>query len=112
MRDLSRLRERFLRDTQAVRLGNLASDLLRLSTWVRTRRPDAAIVDLMREIAWMMEWAGEQATAEFADMQRELCRWRGTWPVESARSLLAFRSEQMAARLLEMSGLLDTSGRR
>jgi len=112
MRDLAKLRERYLRDMPAVRMGNLASDLLRLSQWVRMRRADGAVIDLMREIAWMMEWSGEGATEELADMQRELCRWRRIWPVESARSLMALRAQQMSDRILAMSGLLESPARR
>ncbi len=108
MRDLTRLKERFLRDDPAVRMGNLASDLHRLSVWVRTGRADEAIVDLMREVAWMMEWMGDQATAELADLQREICRWRRVWPVESVRSILALRARQMSARALEISGLVES----
>ena len=108
MRDLVRLRERFTRDLPAVRMGNLASDLLRLGEWVRMRRADAAIVDLMREIAWMMEWSGECATVDLAEMQREICRWRCVWPVESARSILALRAQHMSTRVLELSGLLGS----
>lgn len=108
MRDLARLRERYVRDMPAVRMGNLASDLLRLGEWVHMRRADAAIIDLMREIAWMMEWSGECATVELAEMQREICRWRQAWPVESARSILALRAQQMSSRVLELSGLLGS----
>ncbi len=106
MKDVSRLRDRFLQDGLDRRLGNIASDLLRLSTWLRMRRDDSAILDLMREIAWMIEWTGDQATEELVDVQRELCRWRRIWPLESARSLCAFRAQQMSERVLAMSGLL------
>ncbi len=105
MRDLKKMRERYVRDTGPVRLGNLASSLLRLSNWVRTGRSDEAVVDLMREIAWLMEWSGDLASLELANMQREICRWRGIWPVEQARSILAFRALQMSKRILELSGL-------
>ena len=111
MRDLVRLRERFVRDIPAVRMGNLASDLHRLGQWVRMQRPDGAVIDLMREIAWMMEWSGESATAELADMQREICRWRRIWPVEATRSLTALRAQQMSDRILAMSGLLESPAR-
>jgi hypothetical protein len=107
MRDLKRMRERFIRDRSPVRLGNLASDLLRLNKWIFMRHKDEAIVDLMREIAWLMEWSGDLALAELADMQREICRWRRVWPVEQARSILAFRALQMSNRILEWSGLLE-----
>jgi hypothetical protein len=107
MKDLKRVRERFIRDRSAIRMGNLASDLLRLSKWIQGRHNDEAIVDLMRKIAWLMEWSGDLACAELADMQRELCRWRRIWPVGQARSILALRASQMSNRILEWSGLLE-----
>src|SRR4030043_2397530 len=107
MRDLKRMRERFIRDSSSVRLGNLASDLLRLNKWILMRHKDEAIVDLMREIAWLMEWSGDLALAELADMQREICRGRRAWPIEQARHILALRASQMSNRILEWSGLLE-----
>ena len=101
------MRERYLRDGRAVRMGNMASNLLRLSQWVQNRHTDEAIIDLMREIAWLMEWSGDMALAEIVDMQREICRWRRVWPVDQARSILAFRSLQMSNRILQLSGLLN-----
>jgi hypothetical protein len=54
-----------------------------------------------------MEWSGDLASAELADMQREICRWRRIWPVEKARHILALRASQMSNRVLEWSGLLE-----
>ena len=104
MREIKKMRDRYLRDGPAVRMGNLASSLLRLSQWVKKRQGDDAIIDLMREIAWFMEWNGDLALPELPEMQREICRWRRIWPIEQARSLLAFRSLQMSQRALELSG--------
>jgi hypothetical protein len=106
MKDLKRMRERFVRDEPSVRMGNLASDLLRLSKWIHAGQDDEAVIDLMREIAWLMEWTGESASSDIADMQREICRWRRVWPVEQAKHILAFRAVQMSNRILECSGLL------
>jgi hypothetical protein len=101
------MRERYLRDKASVRLGNLASSLLRLSKWVQMKQRDESVVDLMREIAWFMEWSGDLASAELADMQREICRWRRVWPIEPTRSVLASRTLQMSDRILQMSGFLE-----
>ena len=109
MKDLKRMRERFVRDGSAVRMGNLASDLLRLSKWVQKGHNDEAIVDLMRQIAWFMEWTGDLASAELTDMQREICQWRRVWPLEKARHILALRTFQMSNRILEWSGLLENT---
>jgi hypothetical protein len=106
VKDLKRTRERFIRDGSSVRMGNLASDLLRLSKWIQMGHNDEAIVDLMRRIAWFMEWTGDLASAELADMQREICRWRRVWPVEQVRHILALRAFQMSNRILEGSGLI------
>jgi len=107
MKDLKRMRERFVRDGSAVRMGNLASDLLRLSKWIQKGYNDEAIVDLMREIAWLMEWSGDLASVEIADMQREICRWRRAWPVEHGRHIFALRASEMSRQILEWSGLLE-----
>jgi hypothetical protein len=103
------MHERFIRDGSSVRLGNLASDLLRLNKWILMRHKDEAIVDLMREIAWLMEWSGDLALAELADMQREICRWRRAWPIEQVRHILALRASQMSNRILAWSGLLENT---
>jgi hypothetical protein len=67
MRNLKKMRDRYLRDKRPVRLGNLASSLLRLSTWVRMGHQDEAVIDLMREIAWYMEWrSGVAGTGQHA----------------------------------------------
>jgi len=107
MKDLKSIRDRFIRDEAPIRMGNLASNLLRLSKWIQTGHNDEAIVDLMRQIAWLMEWSGDFASAELADMQREICRWRRVWPVEQARQTLALRASQMSRLILESSGLLE-----
>ena len=107
MKDLKRMRERFTRDENSVRMGNLASNLLRLSKWVQTGHNDDSVVDLMRQIAWLMEWSGDLASPDLPDMQREICRWRRVWPVERVRHILALRAFQMSNRILEWSGLLE-----
>lgn len=111
MTDVSRRRERFLRDRRDRRLGNIASNLLRVSHWLQMGRDAETVVDLLRETASMIEWAGDDATEELVNVHRELCRWRRIWPLEAARGLLAFRARQMSERVLELSGLAEVSPR-
>ena len=111
MKDVARRRERFQRDSLDRRLGNIASNLLRLSSWLQMEREPQAMVDLMQETAAMIEWTGGDATEELVNIQRELCRWRRIWPLEAARSLLAFRARQMSDRVLESSGLALSAAR-
>ncbi len=105
MNDLAPIRARFERFEPNVRLGHIASDLHRLARWVAAGRDAADLQALMRETAWKMEWVGEAATAELADMQRELCRWMRVRPTADVRPVLQLRAERMSARLLEQSGL-------
>jgi hypothetical protein len=111
MSDVSRLRARFQRDGLDRRLGNIASNLLRLSSWLQMGRDPQATVELMCETAAMIEWTGDDATEELVNIQRELCRWRRVWPLEPARGLFAFRARQMSERVLEFSGLAQTPPR-
>lgn len=111
MMDVARRRERFQRDSLDRRLGNIASNLLRLSNWLQMERDPQATVGLMEDTAAMIEWTGNDATEELVNIQRELCRWRRIWPLESARSLLAFRARQMSDRVLESSGLASAAER-
>lgn len=99
------MRERFERDALPVRLGNVASNLARLSDWACAGESDEGLVDMMREIAHQMEWSGESGLPELADMQREICLWLRTRPFASVRPMLEFRPFLMSQRLLELSGL-------
>lgn len=110
MNDLESIRQRYVAMPASTRMGHLASDLLRLTRWLRTRRDDKDVLDLMTRIASMMEWNPEHASEELADMQREVCYWRRLWPLEPARGLLAFRARRMSDRVLELSGLLEPVG--
>jgi len=111
MTDLNKLRRRFTRDNYQIRLGNLASNLLRLSNTVkRGGHPDLE-KKLLWEICWMAEWIGDNTPVEIAEMQREICRWRKIWPLEQARSLLALRSGKLSEIVLEKSGLVSSGTR-
>jgi len=100
------MRDRYLRDDRSIRLGNLSSNLLRLSEWVRMGQQDETIIDLLREIAWMIEWSGDLALAELVDIQREVCRWRRIWPNEQARYILSLRASERSNKVLKLSGII------
>jgi hypothetical protein len=89
----------------------LGSNLLRLGQWLQLGRDEQAVVDLIRETAFMIEWTGDHAREELINAHRELCRWHRIWPPEPARSLLAFRAKQMSERGLELSGLASNEPR-
>ncbi len=107
MIDAQGLQERYVQFPPSMRMGHLASDLARVSRWATDKRSDATVADLLDFAAWMLEQNPEFASEELANMQREICHWRRIWPVEAARSLLAFRARVMSERILDLSGLLE-----
>jgi len=68
---------------------------------------DEAVIDLMGEIAWLIEQSGDLAMIELVDLQREFCRWHRIWPIEKARTIPSLRALQVSKRILEISGLLQ-----
>ena len=109
--DRERLRRRYLQDDWPRQVGNLASTLTRLSSRTNDSRYDSFVADLLHEGTLLMEWCAPniplELAADLAMMQRELVLWRRIWPNEGARSLLAFRTRQMADRLLEAGGFYE-----
>ena len=106
--DRARFRERYLRDEWPRQFGNLASTLTRLGSRAEDERFDGMVADLLREGALMIEWSAPQTppeqVADLALMQRELLLWQQIWPAAAVRSLLAFRAQAMANRLLAAAG--------
>jgi len=106
MKDLNKMRERYLKDAVPVRLGNIASEILRLSGWLKDARMDAAAMKQVRMIAWLLEWSGDTGRPELADMQRELCRWRRMGIPRDERMPYVLRAREMSEQILNLSGLL------
>ena len=106
--DRDKLRQRYLQDQWPRQLGNLASTLARLSSRANDARYDKTVGNLLREGTLLMEWCAPNVplgiAADLAMIQRELVLWRRIWPADIARSLLAFRTREMADRLLEAAG--------
>lgn len=106
--DRAKLRERYLRDEWPRQVGNLASTLARLSSRASDARFDQVVSDLLHEGTLLMEWCAPnvplEVATELGSMQRELVLWRSIWPNDISRPLLAFRTREMADRLLEAAG--------
>ena len=106
--DRDKMQRRYLRDEWPRQVGNLASTLTRLSSRAEDARYDQVVASLLHEGTLFMEWCAPnvplEIAVELASMQRELVLWRRIWPVGAARSLLAFRTRDMADRLFEAAG--------
>ncbi|MBL8168301.1 MAG: hypothetical protein JNJ50_09120 [Acidobacteria bacterium] len=103
---------RYMKDPLPVRLGNLASNLARLRSFVS--QPEAAS-RVMRESKHFIEWAGPEAELsvqiELVALQRLLAYWHGRWPIIQGdivwRQQIAEQAQSWSQRILELSGLLN-----
>lgn len=112
---VSDVRARYLRDSQPVRLGNLASSLARIASCARREGRDAATEAAIRECALFVEWGGGDADptlqSQLAALQRDLVRWGKRWAAgerdDLTRADLTQFARSASQQALEWSGLLD-----
>ena len=110
----SSVRERYLQDDVSVRLGGLAANLLRISSYADRPEHEEVVSRLVRESALFIEWTAAdvdtERLTELARLQRELSRWHwdwGTvWGAAASRAELAHQASDWSKRVLELSGLL------
>ena len=115
MRDFATLKERYMRDSVPVRLGNLASNLAHISSFTRAARQSEAVHRPIDESRFFIEWTAGQMevekAAQLVDVQINLCRWYWSWPkvaedrAETTR--LSVLAREWSNEVLELSGLLD-----
>ena len=104
------VRERFLQDPLPIRLGGLAADLARISSFSDNPANRQAIASLLEEGKWFAEWAAPTAPLEtqavLAEIQVTLAVWQRRWanglPIQNLRS----EAERRADELLAIAGLI------
>jgi hypothetical protein len=114
MKDLSNIRARYMRDPLPVRLGGLAADLARITSFSQNPANLAPVADLMREAAHFVEWCAPEFDLEsqvtLLELQRLLARWRmrlpQRFPDQRWRGQMMAEAQRWSQRVLEMSGLL------
>jgi hypothetical protein len=114
MKDLSAVRARYVRDPLPVRLGGLAADLARISSFSQNPANLAPVADLMREAAHFIEWCALESDLEsqttLLELQRHLAHWRMRLPQrfhdQTWRAQVMAEAQRWSQRMLEMSGLL------
>jgi hypothetical protein len=108
-------KERYIRDSLPVRLGNLASNLARLKSFSQAPEMSDAAGRIMRESMRFIEWsAGDAALTvqiELIELQRQLARWQlelaEIWNDSWKRTSLAEQAGAWSEKVLERSGLLN-----
>lgn len=114
MKDRTRIRERYLRDSLPVRLGGLAANLSRIKSFSSQEANRAAVESLIEESKFFIEWAAGEAeietAAQLVELQVQLARWQCRWGIlwfdPAQRSQLAEQSRVWSERVLDLSGLL------
>ena len=112
MRDLSSLKERYLRDPFEKRLGNLASDFSRLEWACSHPKESDMLSDLLRQMKHITEWIAQDAPLSIqevmADIQPRLSMWSLIWPRLGAqpqfRNAVARESLAWSHKLLKLAG--------
>jgi hypothetical protein len=115
MKNLERIRERFLRDDLPTRLGGLAADLSRVASSARRSTGGSATLIMLEESQYFIEWtAAEVAQAMAAEVAEELVNlqillalWRRVWPEvelsQRQRMLLSVQAKQWSERVMDLS---------
>lgn len=110
------LKKRFLRDAMPIRLGNLASSIERLGSFISLEEFDDTNLRLLGECqlfaAWTIFDAHQDTKADLETLQVDLASWqyevqKGATD-ETSRAAISAACTRWAERLLDHSGLLKT----
>jgi hypothetical protein len=115
MSDLTIIRERYLRDALAVRLGGLAANLARIRSFAAHEANRESIESLLYESKFFIEWTAPDTeintAAELAELQIRLACWERNlskmWSDRSQRKQIAELAGSWSNRILQLSGLLE-----
>jgi hypothetical protein len=115
MKNWTVLKNRYLSETLPNRLGELATNLVRISSFSQNDQNCDAVASLIEESKFFIEWtamdSGIDLAAELVELQVQLARWQLGWQeiwVDRVRKLtVANQAKVWSNRVLEMSGLLS-----
>jgi hypothetical protein len=104
-----------MQDALPIRLGGIAANLARVSTFSRNPANQEAVENLLDESKFMIEWSAPEADIETAgrlvELQIQLAlwqmKWESIWRQPAQRLSVAEKAGQWSEQVLEMSGLLD-----
>jgi hypothetical protein len=114
MRDWTAIRERYLRDELPIRLGGLAANLARITSFSSHAASLEVVESLLDESKFFIEWTAMDAdtdtAAELIELQLQLARWQGSctsiWKDPAQRLELGKQAHLWSERVLDRSGLL------
>lgn len=115
MTNLTKRRERYLKDSLPIRLGGIAANLARIGSTASNPSNGEAVRSMLYESKHFIEWTAADFPSEIAgelvDLQIELAvrqsRWEKEIPQESDRIDIGHWARQRSQTVLQHSGLLD-----
>lgn len=112
MNDVDRRYDRFMADPLPVRLGGIAANLARIASFAGNPLHQEAMLDMVEESKWFIEWAAPHAdpnvAARLAEIQISLalCELRMRTGQDTIHHI-ADAASAWSDEVLQMSGLLD-----
>jgi hypothetical protein len=110
MKDLDAIKSRYFKESFERRLGHLASDLVKITSFLDNPKNTAAINDIIEESKFFIEWNAPEAPSHlqefFADIQPRLALWQRHLEKSEAKQDLKKSAKEWSDRLLKFSGLL------
>ncbi len=114
MRDWTAIRERYLREELPVRLGGLAANLARVSSFSTNSVNREVVNSLLEESKLFIEGTAGEAevdmAAQLVELQVQLALWQldwdRVWADQGQRAQVAEGCRMWSARILDLSGLV------
>ena len=115
IKNLKERKERFMRDSEPIRMGGLAANLARIKSFSENDDNATAVFHLLEESKYYIEWAGHEmdvnSAVQLVDLQRKISGWQlrfdTVWADTTKRKMLAKAAARWSSVILRSSGLLE-----
>jgi len=113
MNSLATIRDRYQQDDLATRLGGLAANLARVSSFSKNSANNDAVYGLLEESKYFIEWSAGDADPDVAvqlvQLHVPLARWQrhwaSIWSDAARREDLARQARLWSDKVLDVSGI-------
>jgi len=111
MKDWLEIKARYDKDSLAIKIGGLASNLARIHWMFERNQPAAKIEPMIKESKYFTEWAAETTDIEvqmlLAEIQLDLALWERRLVRGDSLAVIEQAPKVWSQRLLKSVGLLD-----
>ena len=112
MKNLERIKNRYLKDPWPTRLAGLAADLGRVSSSARHAAGSESVAQMLEESQYFIEWTAAELepeiAAELVKIQVMIALWRNAWPEAQQsprqRTILSAQTKIWADQILRYAG--------